>query len=629
MSKVAGYDLGTSNSCACIFENGEAVVIANSEGKRTTPSIVGFDENGERKVGEPAKRQSVTNPKNTVYEIKRFMGNTYSESKNEAERVSYSVVDESGFPRVDINGRKYSPQEISAIILQKMRNTVEDYVGTDVKDCVITVPAYFNDAQRQATKDAAAIAGMNCLRIINEPTAAALAYGLDKADKELKIAVFDFGGGTLDLTILEFGGGVFEVLSTDGDTHLGGSDIDQKIIEWLADEFKNDEGIDLLKDPIALQRLKEAAEKAKIELSSTTSTEINLPYITADGGVPKHLVKTLTRAKFEQLINDIIKRSIEPCERALNSAKLSKTDIDEILLVGGTTRIPAVQDAVKKFFGKEPSKGVNPDEAVAQGAAIQGAILNGDSSVGDVVLLDVTPLNLGISTVGDVMTTMIEANTTIPTKKTMKFSNAENNQSMASIVVFSGNRPMAHDNKLLGQFNIEITPSPKGTNEIEVSFDIDANGILTVSAVDKVLNKPSNIKIEASSNLSKEEIERMKAEAEANAEADKKKKEEIDAINNADSLIFSIKRSMDDMGDKVSEDDKNEITKAIDSLEKATSSKNVYDVKKYQEELQNKWYSVVQKAYQQGNPNESPNANPFGDVFSGVNNNSFQNAQEV
>ena len=629
MSKVAGYDLGTSNSCACIFENGEAVVIANSEGKRTTPSIVGFDENGERKVGEPAKRQSVTNPKNTVYEIKRFMGNTYSESKNEAERVSYSVVDESGFPRVDINGRKYSPQEISAIILQKMRNTVEDYVGTDVKDCVITVPAYFNDAQRQATKDAAAIAGMNCLRIINEPTAAALAYGLDKADKELKIAVFDFGGGTLDLTILEFGGGVFEVLSTDGDTHLGGSDIDQKIIEWLADEFKNDEGIDLLKDPIALQRLKEAAEKAKIELSSTTSTEINLPYITADGGVPKHLVKTLTRAKFEQLINDIIKRSIEPCERALNSAKLSKTDIDEILLVGGTTRIPAVQDAVKKFFGKEPSKGVNPDEAVAQGAAIQGAILNGDSSVGDVVLLDVTPLNLGISTVGDVMTTMIESNTTIPTKKTMKFSNAENNQSMASIVVFSGNRPMAHDNKLLGQFNIEITPSPKGTNEIEVSFDIDANGILTVSAVDKVLNKPSNIKIEASSNLSKEEIERMKAEAEANAEADKKKKEEIDAINNADSLIFSIKRSMDDMGDKVSEDDKNEITKAIDSLEKATSSKNVYDVKKYQEELQNKWYSVVQKAYQQGNPNESPNANPFGDVFSGVNNNSFQNAQEV
>lgn len=629
MSKVAGYDLGTSNSCACIFENGEAVVIANSEGKRTTPSIVGFDENGERKVGEPAKRQAVTNPKNTVYEIKRFMGNTYSESKNEAERVSYSVVDESGFPRVDINGRKYSPQEISAIILQKMRNTVEDYVGTDVKDCVITVPAYFNDAQRQATKDAAAIAGMNCLRIINEPTAAALAYGLDKADKELKIAVFDFGGGTLDLTILEFGGGVFEVLSTDGDTHLGGSDIDQKIIEWLADEFKNDEGIDLLKDPIALQRLKEAAEKAKIELSSTTSTEINLPYITAEGGVPKHLVKTLTRAKFEQLINDIIKRSIEPCERALNSAKLSKTDIDEILLVGGTTRIPAVQDAVKKFFGKEPSKGVNPDEAVAQGAAIQGAILNGDSSVGDVVLLDVTPLNLGISTVGDVMTTMIEANTTIPTKKTMKFSNAENNQSMASIVVFSGNRPMAHDNKLLGEFNIEITPSPKGTNEIEVSFDIDANGILTVSAVDKVLNKPSNIKIEASSNLSKEEIERMKAEAEANAEADKKKKEEIDAINNADSLIFSIKRSMDDMGDKVSEDDKNEITKAIDSLEKATSTKNVYDVKKYQEELQNKWYSVVQKAYQQGNPNETPNANPFGDVFSGVNNNSFQNAQEV
>lgn len=435
--------------------------------------------------------------------------------------------------------------------------------------------------------------------------------------------------GTLDLTILEFGGGVFEVLSTDGDTHLGGSDIDQKIIEWLADEFKNDEGIDLLKDPIALQRLKEAAEKAKIELSSTTSTEINLPYITAEGGVPKHLVKTLTRAKFEQLIIDIIKRSIEPCERALNSAKLSKTDIDEILLVGGTTRIPAVQDAVKKFFGKEPSKGVNPDEAVAQGAAIQGAILNGDSSVGDVVLLDVTPLNLGISTVGDVMTTMIEANTTIPTKKTMKFSNAENNQSMASIVVFSGNRPMAHDNKLLGQFNIEITPSPKGTNEIEVSFDIDANGILTVSAVDKALNKPSNIKIEASSNLSKEEIERMKAEAEANAEADKKKKEEIDTINNADSLVFSIKRSMNDMGDKISEDDKNEITKAIDPLEKAISSKNISDVKKYQEELQNKWYSVAQKAYQQGNTNETPNANPFSEAFSGFNNDSFQNAQEV
>lgn len=629
MSKVAGYDLGTSNSCACIFENGEAVVIANSEGKRTTPSIVGFGENGERKVGDPAKRQAITNPKNTVYEIKRFMGNTYSESKNEAERVSYSVVDENGFPRVDINGRKYSPQEISATILQKMRKTVEDYVGTDVKDCVITVPAYFNDAQRQATKDAAAIAGMNCLRIINEPTAAALAYGLDKADKELKIAVFDCGGGTLDLTILEFGGGVFEVLSTDGDTHLGGSDIDQKIIEWLADEFKNDEGIDLLKDPMALQRLKDAAEKAKIELSSTTSTEINLPYITAEGGVPKHLVKTLTRAKFEQLITDIIKRSIEPCERALNSAKLSKTDIDEILLVGGTTRIPAVQDAVKNFFGKEPSKSVNPDEAVAQGAAIQGAILNGDSSVGDVVLLDVTPLNLGISTVGDVMTTMIESNTTIPTKKTMKFSNAENNQSMASIVVFSGNRPMAHDNKLLGQFNIEITPSPKGTNEIEVSFDIDANGILTVSAVDKALNKPSNIKIEASSNLSKEEIERMKAEAEANAETDKKKKEEIDTINNADSLIFSIKRSMNDMGDKISEDDKNEITNAIDPLEKAISSKNVSDVKKYQEELQNKWYSVVQKAYKQGKPNETSKANPFDSILSGFNNGSFQNAQEV
>lgn len=629
MSKVAGYDLGTSNSCACIFENGEAVVIANSEGKRTTPSIVGFGDNGERKVGEPAKRQAVTNPKNTVYEIKRFIGNTYAESKNEADRVSYNVVNEGGFPRVDINGRNYTPQEISAIVLQKMRKTVEDYVGSEVKDCVITVPAYFNDAQRQATKDAATIAGMNCLRIINEPTAAALAYGIDKADKELKIAVFDFGGGTLDLTILEFGGGVFEVLSTDGDTHLGGSDIDQKIIDWLADDFKATEGVNLMDDPMALQRLKEAAEKAKIELSSTTSTEINLPYITAVGGVPKHLVKTLTRAKFEQLISDIIKRSIEPCKRALDGAKISKDSIDEILLVGGTTRIPAVQNAVKEFFGKEPSKSVNPDEAVAQGAAIQGAILKGDNSVGDVVLLDVTPLNLGISTVGDVMTTMVEANTTIPTKKTMEFSNAENNQTMASIVVFSGNRPMAHDNKLLGQFNIEITPSPRGMNKIEVSFDIDANGILTVSAVDKALNKPSNIRIEASSNLSKEEIERMKADAEANAEADKKKKEEIDTINNADAFVFSVKKSMEDMGDKLSENDKNDVNKSIEPLEKAVSEKNVNDIKKYQSELQTKWYSVAQKIYQQGNNTKTPNSNPFGDAFSAFNNGSFQNAQEV
>ena len=434
--------------------------------------------------------------------------------------------------------------------------------------------------------------------------------------------------GTLDLTILEFGGGVFEVLSTDGDTHLGGSDIDQKIIDWLADEFKMTEGVNLMDDPIALQRLKEAAEKAKIELSSTTSTEINLPYITAVGGVPKHLVKTLTRAKFEQLISDIIKRSIEPCKRALDGAKLSKDSIDEILLVGGTTRIPAVQNAVKEFFGKEPSKGVNPDEAVAQGAAIQGAILNGDNSVGDVVLLDVTPLNLGISTVGDVMTTMVEANTTIPTKKTMEFSNAENNQTMASIVVFSGNRPMAHDNKLLGQFNIEITPSPRGMNKIEVSFDIDANGILTVSAVDKALNKPSNIRIEASSNLSKEEIERMKADAEANAEADKKKKEEIDTINNADAFVFSVKKSMEDMGDKLSENDKNDVNKSIEPLEKSISEKNMDDIKKYQSELQTKWYSIAQKVYQQGNNTETPKSNPFGDAFS-ANNGSFQNAQEV
>ena len=598
MSKVIGIDLGTGNSCVSVFEGGNPIVIANSEGKRTTPSVVGFDKNGERKIGDSAKRQAVTNPKNTVYEIKRLMGNAYSECEQEINRVTYDITNENGQPRINANGKKYSPEEISAMILQKMKKTAEDYLGEEVKECVVTVPAYFNDVQRNATKNAAEIAGMKCLRIINEPTAAAIAYGIDKSDKEMKVVVWDCGSGTHDVSILDFGSGVFEVLASDGDTHLGGSDFDERITDWLVDEFKKEEGQDLSKDPMALQRLKEASEKAKVELSSSVSTEINLPYITAVDGMPKHLVKTLTRAKFESLIDDLVKRTIEPCRTALKAAGLTTKDIDEVILVGGSSRIPCLQKAVEDFFGKTPSHGVNPDEAVAIGASIQGAILNKEEGVGDIVLLDVTPLNLGIETMGGVLTTMVESNTTIPCKKTMTFSNATDMQSAASIMVYSGNRPMASQNKMLGQFNIDITPSPKGVNQIEVSFDIDANGILTVSAVDKALNKPNKITIESSSNLTKEEIERMKAEAEANADADKKLKETADKINMADSMAFSIEKSMDEMKDKIDDADKEEIKKITSNLKKAASERNVSDIEKYQKELEAKWSPIVQKAYQ-------------------------------
>ena len=598
MSKVIGIDLGTGNSCVSVFEGGNPIVIANSEGKRTTPSVVGFDKNGERKIGDSAKRQAVTNPKNTIYEIKRLMGNAYSECEQEINRVTYDITNENGQPRINVNGKKYSPEEISAMILQKMKKTAEDYLGEEVKECVVTVPAYFNDVQRNATKNAAEIAGMKCLRIINEPTAAAIAYGIDKSDKEMKVAVWDCGSGTHDVSILDFGSGVFEVLASDGDTHLGGSDFDERITDWLVDEFKKEEGQDLSKDPMALQRLKEASEKAKVELSSSVSTEINLPYITAVDGMPKHLVKTLTRAKFESLISDLVKRTIEPCKTALKAAGLTTKDIDEVILVGGSSRIPCLQKAVEDFFGKAPSHGVNPDEAVAIGASIQGAILNKEEGVGDIVLLDVTPLNLGIETMGGVLTTMVESNTTIPCKKTMTFSNATDMQSAASIMVYSGNRPMASQNKMLGQFNIDITPSPKGVNQIEVSFDIDANGILTVSAVDKALNKPNKITIESSSNLTKEEIERMKAEAEANADADKKLKETADKINMADSMVFSIEKSMDEMKDKIDDAGKEEIKNIISNLKKAASERNVSDIEKYQKELEAKWSPIVQKAYQ-------------------------------
>lgn len=598
MSKVIGIDLGTGNSCVSVFEGGSPIVITNSEGKRTTPSVVGFDKNGERKIGDSAKRQAVTNPKNTVYEIKRLMGNAYSECEQEINRVTYDITNENGQPRINVNGKKYSPEEISAMILQKMKKTAEDYLGEEVKECVVTVPAYFNDVQRNATKNAAEIAGMKCLRIINEPTAAAIAYGIDKSDKEMKVVVWDCGSGTHDVSILDFGSGVFEVLASDGDTHLGGSDFDERITDWLVDEFKKEEGQDLSKDPMALQRLKEASEKAKVELSSSVSTEINLPYITAVDGMPKHLVKTLTRAKFESLIDDLVKRTIEPCKTALKAAGLTTKDIDEVILVGGSSRIPCLQKAVEDFFGKAPSHGVNPDEAVAIGASIQGAILNKEEGVGDIVLLDVTPLNLGIETMGGVLTTMVESNTTIPCKKTMTFSNATDMQSAASIMVYSGNRPMASQNKMLGQFNIDITPSPKGVNQIEVSFDIDANGILTVSAVDKALNKPNKITIESSSNLTKEEIERMKAEAEANADADKKLKETADKINMADSMVFSIEKSMDEMKDKIDDADKEEIKKITSNLKKAASERNVSDIEKYQKELEAKWSPIVQKAYQ-------------------------------
>ena len=576
MGKIIGIDLGTTNSCVAVFEGNEPVVIANSEGKRTTPSVVGFLKDGERKVGDPAKRQAITNPKNTVYSIKRFMGETYEQSRKEAEAMPYTVVNDNGYPRVEIEGRKYTPQEISAMILQKMKKTAEDYLGQEVSEAVITVPAYFSDSQRQATKEAGEIAGLKVQRIVNEPTAAALAYGVDKANKDMKIAVFDLGGGTFDISILEFGGGVFEVLSTNGDTHLGGDDFDQVIIKWLADDFKAVEGIDLTKDPMAMQRLKEAAEKAKIELSSSTSTEINLPYISAEGGVPKHLVKTLTRAQFEKLAHDLIQACLVPCQNAVRDANLQTSDIDEVILVGGSSRIPAVQTLVKNYFGKEPSKGVNPDEVVAVGAAIQGAILNKESGVGNIVLLDVTPLTLGIETMGGVMTKLIEANTTIPCKKSETFSTAADNQTAVTIHVLQGERPMASQNKSIGQFNLEgIAPARRGVPQIEVTFDIDANGILNVSAKDKATGKEQKIRIEASSGLSQEEIDKMKAEAEQNAAADKAEREKIDKLNQADSMIFTTENFLKDNADKIPADKKAPIETALQQLKDAHKAGDV------------------------------------------------------
>ena len=601
MGKIIGIDLGTTNSCVAVFEGNEPVVIANSEGKRTTPSIVGFVKDGERKVGDPAKRQAITNPKNTVYSIKRFMGETYEQCAKEVTRVPFSVVNEGGYPRVDIDGRKYTPQEISAMVLQKMKKTAEDYLGQEVTDAVITVPAYFSDSQRQATKEAGQIAGLNVRRIVNEPTAAALAYGVDKANKDMKIAVFDLGGGTFDISILEFGGGVFEVLSTNGDTHLGGDDFDQVIIDWLVQGFKADEGIDLSKDPMAMQRLKEAAEKAKIELSSTTSTEINLPYISAEGGVPKHLVKTLTRSQFEQLAHNLIQACLVPCQNAIRDAKLQTSDIDEVILVGGSSRIPAVQTLVKNYFGKEPSKGVNPDEVVAVGASIQGAILNKESGVGDIVLLDVTPLTLGIETMGGVMTKLIDANTTIPAKKSEVFSTAVDNQTAVTIHVLQGERPMASQNKSIGQFNLEgIAPARRGVPQIEVTFDIDANGILNVSAKDKATGKEQAIRIEASSGLSKEEIERMKAEAEQNAASDKAEREKIDKLNQADSMIFTTENFLKDNGDKIPADKKPGIEQALQQLKDAHKAADVAAIDSAIANLNNVIQAASAQMYQGG-----------------------------
>ncbi|GJG36821.1 molecular chaperone DnaK [Prevotella lacticifex] len=620
MGKIIGIDLGTTNSCVAVFEGNEPTVIANSEGKRTTPSVVGFVEGGERKIGDPAKRQAITNPKNTVYSIKRFMGETYDQSRKEAERVPYTVVNDNGYPKVQIADRKYTPQEISAMILQKMKKTAEDFLGQEVTDAVITVPAYFSDSQRQATKEAGTIAGLNVRRIVNEPTAAALAYGVDKANKDMNIAVFDLGGGTFDISILNFGGGVFEVLSTNGDTHLGGDDFDQVIIDWLVKGFKDENGIDLSTDPMAMQRLKEAAEKAKIELSSSTTTEINLPYITAVGGTPKHLVKTLTRAQFEQLAHELIQACLVPCQNAMRDAKLDKSQIDEVILVGGSSRIPAVQQLVKNYFGKEPSKGVNPDEVVAMGAAIQGAVLNKEAGVGDIVLLDVTPLTLGIETMGGVMTKLIDANTTIPCKKSEVFSTAADNQTEVTIHVLQGERPMAAQNKSIGQFNLTgIAPARRGVPQIEVTFDIDANGILNVSAKDKATGKEQSIRIEASSGLSEDEIKRMKAEAEQNAAADKAERDKVDKLNQADSMIFTTENFLKDNGDKIPADKKPAIEDALNKLKDAHKAADVAAIDQAIANLNNAVQAASAQMYgAAGGQQAGPQAGPQGGANAGA-----------